>query len=341
MMNSISCITHHLLQRLRSATKALPTIPVSVTITASPAWPFSFMDGTGLMHIDQLPPNTRQDRLLKRRRPLPRQHRLDPDRVVYAQQHPDVIDQGVFHNDVIAVGNQNLLFCHEKAFLHQANVYEDLLKVTDGQLTILEVPKSKVRVETAVQTYLFNSQLLSQPDGRMIIVVPSECQTNQTVANYLQELVDSDSPISSVKTFDLRQSMSNGGGPACLRLRVVLTEKELAAVNQHCLMSNSLFTQLNDWVNRHYRDRLTAEDLADPQLLQESRTALDELTQILDLGSVYSFSTLSGYRDTVTRLLLTVISWSKDNCMLKKSHSSALPFPDQCYCLRSCCIADH
>jgi succinylarginine dihydrolase len=49
------------------------------------------------------------------------------------------------------------------------------------------------------------------------------------------------------------------------------------------------FARLNKWVDKHYRDELTEDDLRDPQLLIESRTALDELTQLLKLGSVYPF----------------------------------------------------
>ena len=92
-----------------------------------------------------------------------------------------------------------------------------------------------------------------------------------------------------MKYFDVKQSMQNGGGPACLRLRVAMNEQEVAAVNQHTLMNDALFNKLNSWVEKHYRDTLTVADLADPQLIIESRTALDELTQILKLGSVYQF----------------------------------------------------
>ncbi|UYM17437.1 N-succinylarginine dihydrolase [Endozoicomonas euniceicola] len=222
-------------------------------------------------------------------RAVARQHRLKEESVVYAQQNPDVIDRGVFHNDVIAVGNQHVLLCHEKAFLEQVNVYKQLQKATADQLQIIEVPESRIRVETAVQTYLFNSQLLSRDDGNMTMVVPSECETNPIVANYLRELVNSDNPIDQVMAFDLRQSMNNGGGPACLRLRVVLNEQELQAVNPHCLITDALYSQLTQWVQSHYRDQLKESDLADPNLLAESREALDQLTQILGLGSVYSF----------------------------------------------------
>ena len=219
---------------------------------------------------------------------IARTHQLSS--TVFAQQHPDVIDQGVFHNDVIAVGNRNVLLCHERAFLNQAQVYKDLKAAYGGDdFCIIEVPQSKVRVETAVQTYLFNSQLVNFSPDSMTMIVPSECRSDQKVAKYIEELLAGDNPVNDVQVFDLRQSMNNGGGPACLRLRVVLNEQEQVAMNQSCLMNEGLFNTLTHWVEKHYRDRLTESDLADPQLLIESRTALDELTQILNLGSVYQF----------------------------------------------------
>lgn len=220
-----------------------------------------------------------------------RLHQLDPNKVVFAQQNPAVIDQGVFHNDVIAVGNRNLLFCHEQAFVEQAAVYESLRKAYGSQdFHIVEVADQQVSVVQAVGTYLFNSQLLSLDNGGTMIVVPSECENEPAVWNYLQSILnDASCPITDLKVFDLRQSMNNGGGPACLRLRVVLNDQELAATNQHCLINNQRFATLSRWVKKHYRDQLSEKELADPLLLTESRTALDELTQILKLGSVYPF----------------------------------------------------
>ena len=106
---------------------------------------------------------------------------------------------------------------------------------------------------------------------------------------YLAELTGRGTPIKHVHYYDVKQSMRNGGGPACLRLRVAMSEAEHKAVNQHVLLSDSLYQRLTQWVNQHYRDQVSEADLADPQLLAESRTALDELTQILQLGSVYRF----------------------------------------------------
>ena len=141
----------------------------------------------------------------------------------------------------------------------------------------------------AVATYLFNSQLLTRPDGRMLLVAPAEVRENARVDACLDSLLDSGGPIAEVLTFDLKQSMSNGGGPACLRLRVELTTAERAAVRANVFLDDALADALEDWIRRSYRDRLAPADLADPALLDESRRALDELSGILRLGSIYPF----------------------------------------------------
>lgn len=221
-----------------------------------------------------------------------RLHGLGEEGVVYAQQNPAVIDQGVFHNDVIAVGNGEVLFYHEDAFLHTDTMLAELqakLGKRGANFQAICVPRSQVSVEDAVRSYLFNSQLLSRADGSMLLIVPEECRSNERVWQYLQNLTSSGGVIREVKVFDLKQSMQNGGGPACLRLRVALNETELAAVNPGVIMTAPLYETLTQWVGKHYRDRLAESDLADPQLLVECRTALDELTQILKLGAVYPF----------------------------------------------------
>lgn len=217
-----------------------------------------------------------------------RLNQVDPARVMFAQQNPTVIDEGVFHNDVIAVSNGTLLFCHERAFVQQRGLMTRLAEQVPGFQSI-EVPQAQVSVKEAVSSYLFNSQLLSRDDGSMLLVVPQECREQANVWRYLNDMVVGDNPVSELRVFDLRESMSNGGGPACLRLRVVLNDAEQQAVNPAVMMNDTLFAALNSWVDRYYRDRLTQADLADPQLLREGREALDRLTQLLDLGSVYPF----------------------------------------------------
>lgn len=221
-----------------------------------------------------------------------RLHQLDSEKVVYAQQNPDVIDKGVFHNDVISVTNQNVLFYHETAFHESEKVLQQItqkLEALDEQFVPIMVPSKQVSVEDSVASYLFNSQLLTKSNGSMMLVLPEEARANKSVWNYLQDLLTQNTPIDELLVFDLRESMQNGGGPACLRLRVALTASEYGAVNSHVLLDDELYTKLNIWIDSHYRDKLVIGDLADPQLLQENYRALDELTQILHLGSIYDF----------------------------------------------------
>ena len=145
-------------------------------------------------------------------------------------------------------------------------------------------------LEDAVATYLFNSQLLANADGSMTLVVPGECQTNDGVWRTIQDLLlAGPNPIGEVLVKDVKQSMRNGGGPACLRLRVVLSEAERRALSGRVLLDDDLYAELVGWVERHYREELAPEDLADPQLARETLAALDELTGILEIGSVYPF----------------------------------------------------
>ncbi len=222
---------------------------------------------------------------------ISRSHGLDPDSTVIAQQNPEAIDAGVFHNDVIAVGNRDLLFFHERAFTDNQLVCRQLQRAFGEQeISFIEVLHSDVDLTAAVASYMFNSQLLSIPgQAGTSIIVPSECREVPQVKLYLDELESSHSAITAIHYFDLRESMHNGGGPACLRLRVVLQEQQLLQLGARVLMDDALYTALREWINTHYREKLAPGDLADPQLLNESRTALDQLTQILKLPAIYEF----------------------------------------------------
>jgi succinylarginine dihydrolase len=223
---------------------------------------------------------------------IARLHGLSPARTVFAQQNPDVIDQGVFHNDVIAVGSGNVLFYHEQAFADETDTLAALrlaLDTVDADLAPVRVSTLDVPVADAVASYLFNSQLLAKPDGKFALVVPHECRENPSVSGYLGHLVASGGPIDELVEFDLRQSMRNGGGPACLRLRVSLTDEEARAMHQGVIMTEELYARLVSWVEKHYRDRVEPKDLADPQLAIECTAALEELERILGLPGLYEF----------------------------------------------------
>ena len=220
---------------------------------------------------------------------IARRHGLAPARTVFAQQNPAAIDAGVFHNDVISVGQGAVLFCHERAYVDQHAVLADLAARIGPAFMTVVVPERDVGLADAVATYLFNSQLLVRPDGRLLLVAPAECRENARVDAYLDALLATGGPIAEVLTFDLKQSMKNGGGPACLRLRVALKPAERAAVRANVFLDDALAAALEQWIRSHYRDRLAPADLADPLLLDESRRALDRLSQLLQLGSVYPF----------------------------------------------------
>lgn len=220
---------------------------------------------------------------------IARRHGLAPARVRFVQQRPEAIDAGVFHNDVIAVGARNVLFCHEYAFVAQDLILASLARDLGRAFVPIVVPQAEVPLHAAVLTYLFNSQLLAREDGRFLLVAPAEVREDPATSEYVDRLLALGGPIADVALYDLRQSMRNGGGPACLRLRIPLTREERHAVRARVFLDDALADDLDAWIRRHYRDRLAPADLADPALLDESRRALDELTGILRLPPVYPF----------------------------------------------------
>lgn len=231
---------------------------------------------------------------LEASRALARLHALDPARTVHARQEPAAIDAGAFHNDVVGVGHRDLLLCHERALVDQTGVLAELSAVfaqhLGGTLRVLVVPEKEVGLEDAVRSYLLNAQLVSDRSGAMTLVVPEQCREVPSVAAWLaRQEADPAGPIERVGVVAVGQSMRNGGGPACLRLCAPLTADERAALGAPVVADDALLDTLGAWIDRHHRDRLAPADLADPQLLEESRAALDDLTGILGLGAVYPF----------------------------------------------------
>ena len=200
----------------------------------------------------------------------------------YLVQNPAAIDAGAFHNDVVAVGNRALLLYHELAWI-DADATISALRKSLPELRPVQVKDRDVPLVDAITSYLFNSQLVTLPDGSDALIAPIESRENPRVRATIESL--------GIATHfvDVRQSMRNGGGPACLRLRVALNDAEFAIAHGGVMWSDSLHARLVGWVERHYRDHLAADDLRDPRLLDESRDALDELTRILRLGSIYEF----------------------------------------------------
>ena len=226
---------------------------------------------------------------------IARLHGLDPARVVFACQSPEAIDAGVFHNDVIAVGNANVLLYHEQAFQDTRSVLANLRDAIDSlpapdatALLPLCVQQEELSIEEAAECYLFNSQLVTLPGdkGEMMLLAPDDCESHPRARRVLDRLLREDNPIARIDFIDVRQSMRNGGGPACLRLRVVLSEDELAHMHQGVRFTEPLYRSLCDWVKRHYREDVEVSDLVDPALVAETTSAFLELEEILQLPFV-------------------------------------------------------
>lgn len=218
---------------------------------------------------------------------IARNHQLDPENSFFFQQTPEAIDGGVFHNDVISVGHRDLLLVHQYAYLDQDDELQRLSRRfeerTGKPLQVCTIADDDLPLEDAVRSYLFNSQLLDMGSDRLLLLCPEECRENARALAVVERLVTESNPIQDVHFVDLRQSMNNGGGPACLRLRIVLDESERKQVGGRLWLDSDLFQRLVDWVDRYYPESLEVNDLANPELLKRSREANHALASLLDL----------------------------------------------------------
>ena len=214
-----------------------------------------------------------------------RLHTLEPERTAFIAQNPMAINAGVFHNDVIALANESLFLIHQDAFLDQSNTLEMLKKQADFDLNIIEISRKSLTLEEAIQSYFFNAQLVSLPNtSNMAFIAPIECQTSSRVRALIEQIIaDTNNPITTVHYVSLKQSMQNGGGPACLRLRVPLSEKEYHAMHQGVLVTSDLLNTLEALITKHYRSKLSLDDLTDPMLVDEAFAVHDAITQALRL----------------------------------------------------------
>lgn len=224
----------------------------------------------------------RQTRLASEQ--IARRHGLSSDLTIFARQSRAAINAGAFHNDVVCVGTLDTLFSHELAFENRDETYAALRKASGDlfDLQIVEVPQAEVPIEDAISSYLFNSQLLSWPgEDRLVLVAPLETQETESTRAFCENMVRGNGPIGRVEYVDVRQSMRNGGGPACLRLRVVMTEAQLAAANPAFLIDEAKIDALGEWVRQHYRDDLVAAEFSNPAFAMEIRNAHLALTELI------------------------------------------------------------
>jgi succinylarginine dihydrolase len=220
---------------------------------------------------------------------IARAHHLAGEDAVFARQSRAAIEAGAFHNDVVCVGTLDTLFFHELAFEDTDATLAALRSAANGRFELkpVMVPQAEVPIEDAVTSYLFNSQLLKWPgEERLVLLAPMETQEIASTRAFCERMVSGNGPIGRVEYVDVRQSMRNGGGPACLRLRVAMSEAELDACHQGVLLNDDKIDALQAVVSAHYRDQLTPGDLADPAFADECRTAREALLETLGLASL-------------------------------------------------------
>ncbi len=217
-----------------------------------------------------------------------RLNRLPEASVLLWRQDPEGIDAGAFHADVLAVGAEGFFMLHERAFVETERLLGTLAHRLGDGFTHCLATERELPLADAVAAYPFNSQIVRARSG-LVVIAPEEARERRTARDFLERVVAESNPIGAVHYVSVNESMNNGGGPACLRLRVPLTAKERAALGARVALDDALGRALQAWIEAHYRDRLASADLADPALLEETRVALDALTTLLELGSVYDF----------------------------------------------------
>jgi succinylarginine dihydrolase len=219
-----------------------------------------------------------------------RLHRLSAQQTVFLKQNQEAIDGGVFHNDVIAMSYLDLLVTHERALENQKKVLEELKetfkRLGAGELTVVEVPEGVMSMEEAVKSYLFNSQIVTDGQGRVVMIVPMEVKGIEAAREALAWILEKAPRIKEVVYVGLTQSMFNGGGPACLRLRVPMSRAEVGRVQQGVILTEGLYGELKRVIEKRYRESLAPGDLADPALLRESREAVDVISEVLGLETI-------------------------------------------------------
>jgi succinylarginine dihydrolase len=213
---------------------------------------------------------------------IARLHRLNPERTIFVEQSEHAIAAGAFHNDVVAVANERVLFAHEHAFADKQPLIAACERLVPG-FEYVEVPAADVPLADAVRSYLFNAQLVTPPDGQPTLIVPTEARDTPTVWRWLEQHVAGNGPIRRVEVVDVRQSMANGGGPACLRLRVVA---DPATVDPRFMVDDAKLDWISDVVRRHWPEQIHHEDLQKPALIRDIETARAALLQALDLAEL-------------------------------------------------------
>jgi succinylarginine dihydrolase len=217
-------------------------------------------------------------------------HKLDMEQTFFLKQNMKAINSGSFHNDIVSLSTENVFIFHEEAFNDSKNEIQKIRSAfkAEDECFFIEILKNDIPLDILVNSYLLNSQLVRNSSGDMTFIMPTEVKNYSECTEWLARIKEN-SPIKDFKYIDIKQSMMNGGGPACLRFKIVVNENEFNNINPNFLLTPVLIKKLESLIKNSYRDTLEIRDLADPELINESYTILDNLTQIFKTGSIYNF----------------------------------------------------
>ena len=215
-------------------------------------------------------------------RAVARLHGLDPARCLFIEQNPAAIAAGAFHNDVVAVANERVLFTHEQAFADPDGTYA-AIRERLPEAEVVVVPAAAVSLADAIKSYLFNAQLLTLPTGEMGLVIPLEAWEHPRVRGWLDAMLASNGPIRRVLPVDVRQSMANGGGPACLRLRLVA---DPATVDQRFLLNEEKAARIESIVAAFWPETIAPAELGNQDLAARVIAARVALLDALELNEL-------------------------------------------------------
>lgn len=216
---------------------------------------------------------------------IARRHQLIRENTFLLKQHPIAIDAGAFHNDVVAMSHGNVWIHHEFAY-HDDGTIEEIenrsRQMLGKDLIRIEVPESELPMDQAVQSYLFNSQIIAavSPDAAPVVICPIQVQQNSAANSLIRSWID-DGIFSEVYFVDLGQSMAGGGGPACLRLRVPMLRVDVDQVRSTSRLTDSKYQQLCEIIEDGYPDKITLAELTDPGLIHQAGQATDRLREAL------------------------------------------------------------
>jgi succinylarginine dihydrolase len=147
----------------------------------------------------------------------------------------------------------------------------------------VEVAAADVPLEDAIRSYLFNAQLVTLSDGEMALIVPGEARETPSVWGWIERHLAGNGPIRRVEVVDVRQSMANGGGPACLRLRVVA---DPASVDPRFLVDSDRIDRIAEVVARTWPDEIDHRDLQSAALIADIERARAALLETLGLQAL-------------------------------------------------------